>query len=163
LAVIHEGEIVWQGAYGLADREAVQPMRTDTVFQAASISKPVTSWAVLRLVEEGCVDLDAPAARYLTRWELPQTGFDADAVTVRRLLSHSAGLASAVYSDLPPGAPVPPIEVMLEGNGHPDEAAHLGHPPGSQFVYANPGYAVLELLVEEVTGSPSRPIWTPQS
>ncbi len=152
LALIHESEIVWTRAYGLADRETGRPMTTDTVFQVASISKSVTAWAVLRLAEQGDVDLDTPVGQYLTRWQLPLSEYDPDEVTVRRLLSHSAGLPSVVYTDILPDEPVPPLEIMLNGSGHPDEAARIVHPPGEQFVYSNPGYGVLELMIEEVTG-----------
>ena len=68
------------------------PVERDTLFQVASLGKWLTAWGVMALVEEGRIDLDAPVSTYVTRWQLPASEFDADGVTIRRLLSHTAGL-----------------------------------------------------------------------
>jgi CubicO group peptidase (beta-lactamase class C family) len=81
-----------------------QPVDRDTLFQVASLSKWVSAWGVMTLVEAGKLDLDKPVATYLKLWKLPQSEFDNDAVTVRRLLSHTAGLTDGLgYGGFPPG------------------------------------------------------------
>jgi CubicO group peptidase (beta-lactamase class C family) len=154
LALVFEGRVAWAEAWGEADRRAARPMTADTVFQVASISKTVAAWAVLRLVEQGRLDLDAPAGRYLTRWKLPNSEFDHEDVTLRRLLSHSGGVAHAIHSHRPPEVALPTIEEALSGDGGVEEPAHLVQAPGSAFLYSNAAYAILQLLIEEVTDLP---------
>ena len=108
-ALVREVETTRAGNVGLAliEHGAVhaehmssvgEPVDRDTVFQVASLSKWITAWGVMALVEQGRLDLDAPVSRYLTRWALPETGFDNDGVTVRRLLSHTAGLTDGLVA-----------------------------------------------------------------
>lgn len=80
VAVVRNGEVAWTSGYGLADEARSVPVTPDTVFQAASISKTVTAWGVMRLVESGQVDLDAPVEQYLSRWHLPSSQYDAGGV-----------------------------------------------------------------------------------
>jgi CubicO group peptidase (beta-lactamase class C family) len=131
------------------------PVGRETLFQVASLSKWVTAWAVMTLVESGKVDLDAPVSRYLTRWHLPASEFDNDGVTLRRLLSHTAGLTDGLgFAGYPPGAEVPSLEQTL---AHPDVSPghsgviRVGAPPGSRWEYSGGGYLILQLLIEEVT------------
>ena len=100
VALVRNGKVVWGNGYGQADAARGLPVTADTVFHMGSISKPVTAWGVMRLVEQGRIDLDAPAETYLSRWQLPASPFDSDGVTIRRLLSHSAGLSNQDYSPL---------------------------------------------------------------
>ena len=149
LALVHDGELAWTGAYGDADRERDRTMTTDAVFRAESLSKPVTAWGVMRLVEQGRVDLDAPVEQYLDDFELPASEYDALKVTVRRLLSNSAGLPLGPIgagTEYPPQNGLPPLREYLA------QEARLTRDPGSGFIYSNVGFGVLELLIEEVTG-----------
>ena len=75
------------------------PVDGDTLFQVASLGKWLTAWGVMALVEDGRIDLDAPVSTYLSRWQLPDSEFDADGVTMRRLLSHTAGLDDGLGYD----------------------------------------------------------------
>jgi CubicO group peptidase (beta-lactamase class C family) len=127
-------------------------MTADSVFQLASISKSVTAWCVLRLVEQGLLDLDAPVEPRLTRWRWPPSAFDDDGVTVRRLLSHTAGFSVHGYPGLPPETPLPTLEESLEGDNGGSGPVRLLQPPGVGFLYSGGGYSILQLLVEEVTG-----------
>jgi len=70
-----------------------------SVYQVASLGKWITAWGVMVLVEEGAIDLDTPVSEYLTRWQLPDSAFDPSGVTVRRLLSHTAGLTDGLGYD----------------------------------------------------------------
>lgn len=152
LAIVSDGEVVWAQGYGLADRASGRPVGPETVFQAASISKSVTAWGVMRLVAEGRLDLDAPVGRYLTRWQLPPSRFDHAGVTIRRLLSHTAGLSLHGYPGIPPGQPLPTLEESL-GGGHPGAGpVEVVSEPGTAWAYSGGGYTLLQLVVEEVTG-----------
>jgi CubicO group peptidase (beta-lactamase class C family) len=134
------------------------PVDRDTQFQVASLSKWPTAIAVMTLVEQGKLDLDAPVSRYLTRWKLPPTEFDNDQVTVRRLLSHTAGLTDGLgYGGFKPGEPVQTLEASLtkaaDASPGADGVTKVGREAGS-WDYSGGGYTLLQLLIEEVSGQP---------
>lgn len=136
---------------------AGQPVDRDTLFQVASMSKWISAWGVMTLVEAGKLDLDAPVSKYLRRWSLPQSEFDNNGVTVRRLLSHTAGLTDGLgYGGFKPGEPVQPIEASLThaADASPGKSGivRAGIAPGSEFRYSGGGYTLLQLVVEEVSG-----------
>jgi CubicO group peptidase (beta-lactamase class C family) len=150
ILLLREGETVWLEAFGWADREADRPLTTASPMMTHSISKSVTAWGVMTLVQDGRIGLDDPIGRHLRRWSFPESPFDADAVTVRQLLSHSAGVPlGALGVHLHPGDEIPSLPEALSA-----EDARLMWEPGSAFAYSNLGYAILELLVEDVTGRP---------
>ena len=91
IALIQEGQTVWSNAYGYADIETERSMTTDTYCRVESISKSVTAWAIMKLVEQGLVELDRPVKEYIKSWEFPKSDFSVDQVTVRELLSHTSG------------------------------------------------------------------------
>jgi len=152
VSIVHAGEPVWTQGYGLADKHGGLPVTADTVFQVGSISKPVAAWGVMRLAEAGKIDLDAPVERYLTRWHLPTSGFDHRQVTIRRILSHSAGLSVHGYGGVAPGRPVPSLVESLSGQPAGQSAVRVVTLPGTRFSYSGGGYTLLQLIVEEVTG-----------
>ena len=93
VAVLDDGRIAWARGWGVADTETGAPVTSTTLFQAASISKPVAALGAMGLVEEGAVGLDDPVNAHLTDWRLPDNRFTADsAVTLRGILSHTGGL-----------------------------------------------------------------------
>ncbi|NQV52848.1 MAG: beta-lactamase family protein [Flavobacteriales bacterium] len=133
------------------------PVDRNTVFQVASLSKWISAFGVMKLVEEGKLDLDVPVSKYLSRWQLPASEFDNDGVTVRRLLSHTAGLTDGLgYSGFEPGLPTQAIEESLTKASDADEgisgSVQVGIEPGDAFKYSGGGYTLLQLLVEEVSG-----------
>ncbi|WP_456439233.1 serine hydrolase domain-containing protein [Caldithrix abyssi] len=149
LALIRKGEIVWQKAYGYADLAEGRKMTVDTPCRVESISKSLTALGVIKLVEQGRIDLDAPLQNYLGDWKLPDTEFNEEAVTVRRLLSHTAGMPLGSIGpavEYAPGSPMPLLREFLS------REAWLETAPGSGFAYSNTGFNLLELLIEEVTG-----------
>jgi CubicO group peptidase (beta-lactamase class C family) len=152
VALVRDGEVAWSAGYGLADRERGVPVTADTVFQVASISKPVTAWGVMRLVESGQLELDAPVEQYLTRWHLPPSSYDAGGVTIRRLLSHTAGLSLGGYPGISPDQPLPTLEESLSGKNGGAGDVRITMEPGAQFSYSGGGYTLLQLVIEEVTG-----------
>lgn len=146
MALIHQGEIVWSGAYGYADLAAEREMTVEAVCRAESISKSVTAWGVMRLVEEGLLDLDAPVQPYLDGWQLPESPYEAQKVTVGGLLSNSAGMPpGSIGEEYVPQSKMPTLRDNL------NQEAVLVQEPGAGFLYSNPGFNVLELLVEAVT------------
>jgi CubicO group peptidase (beta-lactamase class C family) len=155
-SLVRNGEVVWSEGYGLADRDRGVPVTADTVFQVASISKAVTSWGVMRLVESGQLELDAPVEQYLTRWHLPPSNYDASGVTIRRLLSHSAGLSVMGYPGLRPEIQLPSLEESLSGNNGGAGEVRIIMEPGTQFSYSGGGFTLLQLIIEEVTGETAR-------
>lgn len=150
VALIHGGEVVWSKGYGAADLSSGKPVTPDSVFGVASISKTATAWGVMKLVERGRVDLDSPVGNYLTRWRLP--GDDNGQVTIRRLLSHSAGLNTPEYLGHLPGEPLPCVEEVLTFGYGKAAGVRMEQTPGSRFAYSDGGYLILQLLIEEVSG-----------
>jgi CubicO group peptidase (beta-lactamase class C family) len=121
------------------------------------MSKWITAWGIFTLVEAGKLDLDKPVSTYLTRWKLPKGPFDNDGVTVRRLLSHTAGLTDGLgYAGFKPGQPVQRLEDSLtraaDASPGAEGAVRVGIEPGSAFKYSGGGYTLLQLLIEEVSG-----------
>ncbi|MFY0605929.1 MAG: beta-lactamase family protein [Cyclobacteriaceae bacterium] len=151
MAIIEDGKVSKNFFYSID-----KPVDENTVFPVASISKWVTSFGVMKLVEQGMVDLDRPVDEYLTRWHLPESEFDNSKVTVRKLLSHSSGLIDDLgYDGFPPGERVQTIEESLTkaaDTEYSDGVAIVGYEPGSQYMYSGAGYTILQLLIEEVSG-----------
>ena len=134
-----------------------KPVDRNTVFQVASLSKWISAFGIMKLVEDGKLELDAPVSKYLTRWQLPLSEFDNEEVTPRRLLSHTAGLTDGLgYSGFETGTSMQSIEQSLTKAADADEgisgAVRVGIKPGSEFKYSGGGYTLLQLLVEEVSG-----------
>lgn len=153
-ALIERGRIVHERYASVG-----APVDRDTLFQVASLSKWITALGVMTLVEDGRVDLDAPVETYLKRWRLPPSGFDNRQVTVRRLLSHTAGLTDDLgYGGFAPGRPVQPLVESLDkaADASPgrDGRVRVGAEPGSEWRYSGGGYALLQLMIEDVTGEP---------
>jgi CubicO group peptidase (beta-lactamase class C family) len=152
LVLIEDGKVIAEHYNGL------DPVNGDTVFATASLGKWLTAWGVMVLVQEGSVDLDRPVDDYLTRWHLPGTGFDNQGVTVRRLLSHTAGLTDGLgWGDYQPDETVPSLVESLNdpraSSGSTVQIA-VGREPGSAWDYSGGSYLILELLVEDVSGQP---------
>lgn len=128
-----------------------------TVFQVASLGKWLTAWGIMTLVEEGKIDLDAPVSTYLTRWQLPDSEFDASGVTVRRLLSHTSGLADGLgYNGFETPESRQTLEKSLtkaeDASPNKDGKTILGSEPGSGWNYSGGSYTLLQLIIEEVSG-----------
>ena len=152
IAIIEDGEIVLQKGYGFADIEKGSKINTKTGFNIGSISKTVAAWGIMKLVQEGRIDLDAPAETYLTRWQLPASEFNSDEVTVRRLLSHTAGLSISSVSAGIDYDNLPTLEDWLNGKNEGLGPVEIIVEPGAKGEYSGGGYGVCQLIIEEVTG-----------
>ncbi len=134
-----------------------KPVDSKTLFGLSSLSKWVTSYGVMVLVERGDLELDKPVSNYLTRWQLPETAYDNEGVTVRRLLSHTAGLTDGLGHDgFAPGTPIQPLTdhltQALDADPGVSGRVEVGIEPGTQFKYSGGSYNLLQLIVEEVSG-----------
>lgn len=147
LALVKDGKIVWTQAYGYANVQTGRKLTKDNVMRMQSISKSVTAWGVMKLFEQGKIELDAPVAQYIKNWEFPKSEYPTDQITIRQLLSHTAGMPMGdgltIYS---PTDPMPSLRESLTRTAIPFQE------PGARFSYSNVCYNLLELLIEEVTG-----------
>lgn len=150
VGLIQNGKPVWSKAYGYINREQTAPVTTDTYYRAESMTKSITAWAVMILAEQEKINLNHPVEDYLNRWEFPDSAFDTNGVTIRRLLSHSAGMTFSIFSDFEMDDTADPQKKIL--NQLAEKQAIIEKEPGKEFIYSNPGYVVLELLIEEVSG-----------
>lgn len=152
VAVIRDGKIAWIQSIGYANLTTKKRVTPETIFNVGSISKLVSSWGFMQLTEKDLVKLDDPVNQYLTRWHLPDSEFDKSKVTLRRLLSHTAGLSVHGYGGSDQGTPLMSLEESLNGktkrNG---ETVHLNSEPGTKWDYSGGGYTVAQLLLEEKT------------
>ncbi len=151
MAIVNGGPIEFEKFYS-----AGKPVDRNTVFQVSSMSKWISAFGIMKMVEDGKLDLDAPVSKYLTRWQLPPSEFNNEEVTVRRLLSHTAGLTDGLgYSGFKTGTPTQSLEESLTKAADADEGINgevrVGSKPG-EFKYSGGGYTLLQLLVEEVSG-----------
>lgn len=147
IAIVQDGSPVWSGAYGYADVESERKMTTDTWCRMESISKPVTAWGVMKLVERGKIDLDRPVVDYLKHWSFPPASFSTETITVRQLLSHTSGLPlGTIGVRYDPRGEIPSLQAALSKD------AIMMQEPGQSFYYSNTGFNILELLIEEATG-----------
>jgi CubicO group peptidase (beta-lactamase class C family) len=154
IAVINNYRIEWARAYGVRALGSDQPVDVRTMFQAASISKPVTAVAALRLVERGRLALDEDVNRRLRTWRVPENEFTRSRkVTLRGILTHSAGFRIMAYPGTPTGRPLPSTLDLLEGRqGGPDGPIRVVYEPGTRFEYSGAGFIILQQLLEDVTG-----------
>jgi len=154
IAVINDGQIEWARAWGLADVEEGRQANTETLFQAASISKPVAALAALKLVDDGALDLDDDVNDRLTSWKVPVNEHnESSPVTLRRLVTHTAGMTVHGFPGYAKGDDVPSTVGVLDGEGNTDPI-RVDTEPDTIWRYAGGGYTVMQLLVMDVSGKP---------
>jgi CubicO group peptidase (beta-lactamase class C family) len=151
IAVVRDGELAWAHAWGVAVAGRPDPVTPRTLFQAGSISKPVAAMCALRLIAQGRLDLEADVNRLLVSWKVPANHGWQPRVTVRQLLSHTAGLTVHGFDGYPPEGPVPSLVQVLNGQGN-SPPVRVGTVPGLQFSYSGGGYCVLQQLLVDLTG-----------
>lgn len=152
VAVIDGSRVAWAKGYGVADVRVGNAVTPATLFQAASISKPLAALGALALVERGKLDLDTDVNHYLLAWKVPTNAFTASRpVTLRTLLDHSAGLADDGFENYAPGQALPTLAQVLQQHA---SAIHVDFVPGSEHRYSNTGYVVLQQLMVDASGEP---------
>src|SRR3954469_10083596 len=115
VGVVHHGKVDWVRGFGVRTIGTADEVTADTLFQAGSIAKPVFALAVMRLVEEGRLDLDTDVNRYLTSWRVPANGGWQPRITLRQLLSHTAGVTVHGFRGYPRSGPWPTTLQVLQG------------------------------------------------
>jgi CubicO group peptidase (beta-lactamase class C family) len=158
IAVLIDGKLAWARAYGEAEKGSNRPIDTKTLFQAASLSKPVAAIAALRLVDQGKLDLDLPVNRYLRSWKIPENEFTKQHdVTLRHLLSHRAGTNIHGFRGYKPGSEIPTsVQILNGGAPSQTEAVTVNQIPGASYRYSGGGYQIVQVLLEDITGRPYR-------
>ena len=159
---VHQEEMAWAKGFGVVEAGSEKPVTNETIFQAASISKPFTAMIALHLVEAGSLDLDADANEFLHSWKIPkskytQAGPDGahPKVTLRGLLSHTAGMNIFGYPGYPSGSELPTLQQILKGKPPAtSKPVRVVKPPGTAFKYSGGGYLVVQQMIEDVTGRP---------
>ncbi len=153
VAVVSGGKLDWARGYGLAAAKG-KPVDAATLFQAASISKPVSSMVALHLVDQGKLSLDEDINLKLRSWKVPENEFTkTEKVTLRRLLNHSAGLTVHGFRGYAADEPVPTLLELLDGRKPANsEPIRVDITPGTQGRYSGGGYEVMQQLVMDVSG-----------
>jgi CubicO group peptidase (beta-lactamase class C family) len=155
IAVVNQGKIEWVRGYGVRESGQPDPITPETRFQAASISKPVAALVALRLVEEGRLGLDEDLKRYLSGWRLPANAGWQPRITLRQLLTHSAGLTVGGFLGYTRPAELPTLPQVLDGEPPANSPAiRVDTLPSLQFRYSGGGFCILQQLVEDLTGQP---------
>lgn len=154
IAFIEDGKVKWTRTYGVATAGG-QPVTPTTLFQAASMSKAVASAAALRLVEQGRLGLDEDVNLRLKAWKAPDSPFTAERkVTLRELLSHTAGMTVSGFPGYVAGKPVPDVLQILNGTPPSNTPAIRSFETPGSYAYSGGGYTVAQLLIIEAGGKP---------
>ncbi len=156
LAIVQAGRIVKARGYGVIESGGTTPVTVDTLFQAGSVSKPVAAVGAMRLVADGKLGLDTEVNTQLKSWQVPENEFTKnEKVTLRRLLSHTAGLTVHGFPGYTVDAARPTLVQVLNGTRPANTASiRVDVVPGSIWRYAGGGYTVMQQLVIDVTGRP---------
>ena len=149
VAIVVKDRIVWAEGIGTAEAGSKRPVTAMTLFQAASISKPVAAIGALRLVEDGKLDLDKPIAGFLKSVEIEGT----KSVSLRQLLSHTSGLAVHGFAGYEGGTPFPDLKQVLLGSPPANSSAIQPATEAGKFKYSGGGYCVVQQLVQDVSGT----------
>jgi CubicO group peptidase (beta-lactamase class C family) len=149
ITLIHDYRIEWAKGYGVAQAGSATPVTKETVFQAASSTKLLTSMVVLRYVEKGQLDVDKDVNEYLKTWRVPDTeATRKEKVTLRRLLTHQSGFnrPDGGFSSDPVGSPS--LVQILNGEAPAEnQAACIEFVPGSEWQYSNMGFVLIQLIL----------------
>jgi CubicO group peptidase (beta-lactamase class C family) len=156
VAIIDDGRIAWAGGFGVKEAGTSDAVTTSTLFQAQSISKSVAATATLVLADRGRLSLDEDINTYLKSWKVPANEFQAhEKVTLRRVLSHSAGLTVGGFNGYRSGESLPSLLQILNGEQPANNApVRVDTVPGSAARYSGGGMVVMQQLLMDVMGEP---------
>ena len=159
VAVIRHGKVAWARGYGVLQAGGKDPVNTETMFSVGSVSKVGSAALALRLVDAGKLDLDRDVNGYLSRWKIPDTPYTlVRPVTLRGLMSHTAGLSVHGFADYQPDETLPTtVDTLLGRAPAKNEKVEVIFTPGSRVQYSGGGITVEQLVVEEVTGDAFAP------
>lgn len=152
IAVVRDGKIDWTQGYGYANTDTGTTVNENTLFQAGSISKPVAALAALKLAQEGQLDLDENVNTYLKDWSIEDNELTkTNKVTVRRLLTHTAGTTVHGFPGYMTNEEMPSDINVLDGKGNTPKV-YVDVEPESMWRYSGGGYTIMEKVVEDISG-----------
>jgi len=156
IAIIDGNRVVWAGGFGIKESGSTDSVKTSTLFQAQSISKPVATTAMLRLAESGRLSLDEDVNTYLKSWHLRENKFTSlSSVTLRKIVSHSAGLSVGGFPGYRLGDTIPTLQQILNGEKPANNAPiRVDTIPGSISRYSGGGLTLMQQLLEDITNKP---------
>lgn len=155
IALIDRGQLEWAQGFGVKDTRSLDPVVPYTLFQAGSISKLVTATAVLYLVQNGTLSLDKDINAYLTSWRVPANNGWQPSITLRQLLSHTAGTTLSGFPGYPAGAPVPTLLQILDGDPPSNTIpVQVNAIPGTRFRYSGGGTTIIQQILIDVLRKP---------
>ena len=154
IAVINDFQIEWARGYGVLDAGQSEPVTPETLFQTASLAKPVVAVAALQYVERGALELDSDVNQSLVSWQVPENEFTSEEkVTLRRLLSHSAGVTVEGFRGYALGEEVPNLRQILNGEWPANSPPiYVDILPGTEHRYSGGGYMIVQQLLEDTVG-----------
>jgi len=154
IAVIENYRVVFAKGYGVTEFGGTKPVDTTTLFLAGSISKPIFASGFLRLLEDRKISLDTTANALLKSWHLPDSRFtEREKVTLRRLLTHSAGLTVWGFPGYALGGSVPTVPQLLDGAPPANTpAVRNDTTPGARWLYSGGGMTIAQLVSTDVSG-----------
>jgi CubicO group peptidase (beta-lactamase class C family) len=151
IAVINNGKLEWAKAYGLADVSEKREADINTVYQAASLSKPINALCIMKLVQDGKLSLTKDIREYLKSWTFPDNDLSkGKPITIKNLLSHTAGLSLHGFRGYLHGEKIPAINDILDGNAPANnEAVKPIYIPGIQMEYSGGGTLITRKIIED--------------
>ncbi len=154
VAIIEDGKVIWSKGYGTKLKGTNKLVDSETVFSVGSVSKMINAAIILRLVAEGKLDLDKDVNHYLKSWKVPANQYTKrNKVTLRAILSHTAGFSQHGFADFQPGEKLPSaIETLTGSYPAKHSAIRVMFTPGEEMDYSGGGTTVSQVLIEDVTG-----------
>jgi CubicO group peptidase (beta-lactamase class C family) len=155
LAIVEGFELAWAGGFGQREAGSGEPVTAGTLFQAASISKPVLALAVMRLVQDGVLELDRDVNDYITSWQVPANDGWQPRITLRQLLSHTAGVTVGGFPGYTTAEPMPGLVQVLEGEPQANTPRiEVNTLPGLTYRYSGGGSLIAQQAVIDRLGKP---------
>ena len=157
IAIVDSGRIIWARGFGVKEAGGTDSVTTETLFQAGSVSKPTFALGVMRLVQDGKLNLDENVNDKLVSWKVPDNKFTAtEKVTLRRILSHNAGLTVHGFPGYEAGTPIPTVPQVLDGAKPVVNTApvRVDTFPGAIWRYSGGGTTIAQLLITDLTKQP---------
>lgn len=156
IALIDNYQIEWARGFGLKNKERRERVTGNTLFQAASISKPVTAVATIKAFDQKGLSLDADINTILKTWKIPKNEYNAaNPVTMRLLLSHSAGITGFRYKGYERNGKLPTLQDELAGRSPTNTPAIVvERKPGEKYEYAPAGYTIVQQTLSDIYNQP---------
>jgi CubicO group peptidase (beta-lactamase class C family) len=155
VAVINDGKLEWARGFGVKDPDSNDSVGVNTLFQAGSVSKPVFALTVMKMKQDGEIDLDKDVNEYLKSWKVPANGHWQPVITLRQLLSHTAGTTVHGFPGYRKNEKIPTVPELLKGVEPANTpAVRVNLLPGTQFRYSGGGITIAQLAITDLLQKP---------